>query len=102
MPTREQASASILMLGVLVGLAFLIAILAAFGSSYVAHAELQQAADLAAGVLEEGSGDAPQLRAERAARANGARGVDIARVDGGTRSRVRVTGRAPKFFGMAL
>jgi hypothetical protein len=77
-----------------------VAILAAVGGSYVAHAELQQAADIAATTLERAPGDAPRGRAEALARANGARSVEIEELDGGARLRIVVTGRAPAAFGM--
>ena len=98
--SRERGGASILVLGVLVGAAFLIAILAAVGSAYVAHAELQQAADLAATTLEQAPGDAPRERAMALARANGARGVEVE--SDGSELHVTVTGRAPRMFGLSI
>src|SRR5690606_19729281 len=70
------------------------------GGAYVAHAELQQSADLAATAIEQLPGDSPRRRAERIARANGARGLQVREVDGGTRLRIRVSGRAPGAFGL--
>lgn len=96
----EAGGTSILVLGIVLGCAFLAAILAAVGGSYVAHAELQQAADIAASTLELAPGDSPRERAMALARANGARTVDISELDGGTRLRIVVRGRAPAAFGM--
>jgi hypothetical protein len=98
--TGERGSASILVLGIVLGAVFLFALLAAVGGAYVAHAELQQAADLAADTLEALPGDDPRARAESLARANGARTVTVTELDGGTRLRIRVTGRAPAAFGL--
>lgn len=98
--TRESGSTSILVLGIVLGAVFLVALLAAVGGAYVAHAELQQAADLAATTLEKLPGDDPRSRAESLARANGARTVRVTELDGGTRLRIRVTGRAPAAFGL--
>ncbi len=98
--SSESGGTSILVLGIVLACAFLVAILAAVGGSYVAHAELQQAADIAASTLERSPGDSPRERAVALARANGARTVDVEELDGGTRLRIRVTGRAPAAFGM--
>jgi hypothetical protein len=95
----ERAASSILVLGILVGVAFLLAILCAVGSSYVAHAELQQAADLAATTLELGIGDGSRDHAIELARANGAKHVTIELHEAGTRMRVVVSRRAPDPFG---
>jgi hypothetical protein len=97
---RESGSASILLLGLLLGAVFLVALLGVVGGAYVAHAELQQAADLAATTLEQAPGDDPRSRAEALARANGAAAVRVEVVDGGARLRVRVTGAAPAAFGL--
>ncbi len=97
---RERAATSILVLGIVVAAAFLLAILTAVGSSYVAHAELQQAADVAAAVIERSTGDTPQARARELARLNGADRVDVDVFESGTRLRIRVRGRAPAAFGM--
>jgi hypothetical protein len=97
---EELAGAGVLALGVLLAAAFLLAILAAVGGGFVAHAELQQAADLAATSVERLPGDSPLLRARRIARANGAQTVQVDPVDGGSRLRIRVTGRAPAAFGL--
>jgi hypothetical protein len=94
----ERGSASILVLGILVGAVFLIAILTAVGSSYVAHAELQQAADIVAMSTERG-GDGPAGQAEALARANGATGVRIDESDA-SRLHVVVTTPAPRIFGV--
>jgi hypothetical protein len=98
--TNETGSAAILALGIVLGAVFLIAVLAAVGGAYVAHAELQQAADIAATTLERMPGDDPHARARALARANGARRVEVATVEGGAQLRIRVTGRAPAAFGM--
>jgi hypothetical protein len=98
--TAELGGTSILVLGIVLACAFLVAILAAVGGSYVAHAELQQAADLAATTLELAPGDSPRARAVALARANGARTVEVEELDGGARVRIVVTGRAPAAFGM--
>jgi hypothetical protein len=98
--TSEQGGTSILVLGIVLATAFLLAILAAVGGSYVAHAELQQAADIAASTIQRIPGDAPRRRAESLARANGARTVRIDEIEHGARLRIRVTGRAPAAFGM--
>ncbi len=98
--TAEQGGTSILVLGIVLGCAFLVAILAAVGGSYVAHAELQQAADIAASTLELAPGDSPRDRALALARANGARSVEVEELEGGARLRIVVTGRAPAAFGM--
>jgi hypothetical protein len=74
---REPGGASVLVLGIVLGAGMLILVLAAIGGSYVAHAELQQAADIAAASLATGGSDAPIDRAERYARDNGARRVHI-------------------------
>ncbi len=89
-----------LVLGILLACTFLFALLAAVGGSYVAHAELQQAADIAAAVIERSPGDAPRERADALARANGADEVRVAELDGGSRLRIVVVGRAPAAFGM--
>ncbi|MCZ4495490.1 MAG: peptidase and DD-carboxypeptidase VanY/endolysin [Thermoleophilia bacterium] len=96
----ERGSTSILALGILVGAAFLVAIVASLGGSYVAHAELQQAADLSVAVIERGGADSPQLRGERMARANGAVRVRIDTVEDGARLRIRVAAHAPRLFGV--
>lgn len=96
----EVGGTSILVLGIVLACVFLVAILAAVGGSYVAHAELQQAADIAATTLELAPGDVPRERAIALARANGARSVEVAELDGGSRLRIRVTGRAPAAFGI--
>jgi hypothetical protein len=98
--TREAGATSILALGIVIGVAFLVAILAAVGGSYVAHAELQQAADLSVSVIERGGADAPTQRGELMARANGATHVRIDPVDGGARLRVRVSRPAPRLLGV--
>ena len=98
--TSETGSTSILVLGIVLACVFLVAILAAVGGSYAAHAELQQAADIAATTLEHAPGDAPRERAIALARANGARSVEVEELDGGARVRIRVTGRAPAAFGL--
>lgn len=89
----ERGATSILVLGIAIAAAFLLAILTTVGGSYVAHAELQQAADVAARALETNAGDAPRARARQLAQANGARGIVIDEIDAGARLRVRVTGR---------
>ncbi len=91
---------SILMLGIVLVAAFLLAVLVAVGGAYVAHAELQQAADIAAAAVERSPGDSPSARAQDLARANRARSVRIDEVDDGARLRIRVTGRAPAAFGL--
>lgn len=98
--TAEAGGTSILVLGIVLASIFLVAILAAVGGSYVAHAELQQAADIAATTLERSPGDAPRARAVALARANGARSVEVEELDGGARVRIRVLGRAPAAFGL--
>ena len=98
--TSEHGGTSILVLGIVLACVFLVAILAAVGGSYVAHAELQQAADLAASTLERAPGDSPRDRAVALARANGARSVEVEELDGGARLHIVVTGRAPAAFGM--
>lgn len=95
----EHAGTSILALGIVLAAAFLLVILAAVGSAYVAHAELQQAADVAATAVERLPGDSPRRRAVELARANGATGVDVDELDGGARLRIRVQGRARVGFG---
>jgi hypothetical protein len=87
-------------LGVVLGAVFLVAVLGAVGGAYVAHAELQQAADVAATTLELAPGDDPHARASALARANGARRVEVEPTKDGTRLRVRVFGRAPAAFGL--
>jgi len=87
-------------LGIVVGAAFLMAVLTAFGSAYVAHAELQQAADIAARAIEQGGGDEPGSRAERLARANGAGSFGAS--DQGALVRVRVTAPAPRVLGVEV
>jgi hypothetical protein len=99
-PDIEHGSAAILVLGILLGAVFLIALLGAVGGAYVAHAELQQAADVAAATLELAPGDDPRRRAEALARANGARRVEVEPTGDGARLRIRVTGRAPAAFGL--
>ena len=99
-PRGEHGGTSILVLGIVVASAFLVAILSAVGSSYVAHAELQQAADVAAAVVEQSAGDSALDRARALSRANGARSVELRVLDDGSRVRVRVRGRAPAAFGM--
>jgi hypothetical protein len=96
----ERAAASILVLGIVLAAVFLVAVLAAVGGSYVAHAELQQAADVAATSIEQLPGDSPGARAEQLARANGAHDVEVEEIDSGTRLRIRVEGRAPAAFGL--
>ena len=96
----ECGSAAILVLGIVLGAVFLVAILGAVGGAYVAHAELQQAADVAATTLELAPGDDPRARAVALARANGARRVTVEETANGTRLRVVVTGRAPAAFGL--
>lgn len=98
-PDPERGSATILVLGILLGAVFLIAVLGAVGGAYVAHAELQQAADVAATTLEVTPGDNPQARAEALARANGARDVTVEPTKDGTQLRIRVIGPAPAAFG---
>lgn len=97
---HERGGTSILVLGIVLATAFLIAILAAVGSSFVAHAELQQAADIAATAIERVPGDSPRQFAESLARANGARDVRVDEIESGARLRIRVTGRAPVAFGL--
>lgn len=96
----ESGSAAILVLGVILGAVFLVVLLGAVGGAYVAHAELQQAADVAATTLELAPGDDPRARAEALARANGARRVEVEPTTDGTRLRIRVVGRAPAAFGL--
>ena len=98
--TGEAGSAAILVLGVVLGAVFLVALLGAVGGAYVAHAELQQAADVAATTLELAPGDDPRARASALARANGARRVEVTPTADGSRLRVRVFGRAPAAFGL--
>ncbi|MCW2972850.1 MAG: peptidase and DD-carboxypeptidase VanY/endolysin [Thermoleophilia bacterium] len=94
----ERGSAAILVVGILVGAAFLIALLGAVGGTYVAHAELQQAADIVAASAERG-GDGPGGEAQRLARSNGARRVRLTTaVDG--RIHVVVQRAAPRLFGV--
>ncbi|MBC7461766.1 MAG: D-alanyl-D-alanine carboxypeptidase family protein [Thermoleophilia bacterium] len=95
---REHGSAAILVVGILVGAMFLIALLGAVGGAYVAHAELQQAADIVAASAERG-GDGPGGRARRLARANGARRVQLTSAADG-RIHVVVQRAAPKLFGV--
>ena len=97
---REQGSTSMLVLGVLVVTAFLMVILGAVGGAYVAHAELQQAADVAASSIERG-GDDPIEHARAMARANGARTVSVDASGAGSRLRVQVTAPAPRLLGIA-
>jgi hypothetical protein len=96
----EQGGTSILVLGIVLATGFLLAILAAVGGSYVAHAELQQAADIAATTIERIPGDSPRRRADSLARANGARRVRVEEVEQGARLRITVTGSAPAAFGL--
>ncbi|MCB0878421.1 MAG: D-alanyl-D-alanine carboxypeptidase family protein [Thermoleophilia bacterium] len=96
----EHGGTSILVLGILLAAAFLLALLTAVGGAYVAHAELQQAADIAAAVIERSPGDDPHARAAALASANGARDVKVEEAEAGTRLRIRVRGRAPAAFGM--
>lgn len=91
---------SILVLGVLVGAMFLVLILGAVGGGFVAHAELQQAVDVAAASVEAGA-DAPASRARELAKLNGAAKVDVDLVDAGTRVRIRAWRRGPSVAGVA-
>lgn len=97
--STEAGSAALLVLGVVLATAFLLALLAAIGGAYVAHAELQQAADLAAVTLEQAPGDSPRTRAIALARANGASAVRLHEEAGGTRLRIEVRGRSRPAFG---
>lgn len=99
MRRNEQAGTSILVLGIVLAAAFLLAILTAVASAYVAHAELQQAADVAATAIERLPGDSPRRRAIELARANGATMVQVTELDTGARLRIRVRGRARTGFG---
>lgn len=96
----ERAGASILALGVLLCACFFALILGAIGAAYAAHAELLQAADVAAAVVESGVGDAPTQRARQVARANGANTVEVDEIEGGRRLRITVIGQAPSVFGL--
>jgi len=96
----ESGGTSILVLGIVLAAAFLLAVLGAVGGGFVAHAELQQAADIAAATVEHAPGDSPMRRAEQLARANGARDVEVTQHDGGTRLRITVEGRARAAFGL--
>src|SRR5690349_10714902 len=101
-PTHERGGTSMLLLGILSLVLFLAAIVGAVGGAYAAHAELQQSADIAAAMIEAGSGDAPAERARQLARANGARSVRVEEVEGGTKLRIRVTHAAPKLYGITF
>lgn len=97
---RERGGMSILVLGVLVGAGFLVLLLGAVGGGFVAHAELQQAVDVAAASVESGA-DAPASRARELAKANGAARVDVDTIDGGARIRIRAWRRGPSVAGIA-
>lgn len=87
-------------MGVLIVAIFLVTVLGTIGSSYVAHAELQQAADLAAATLAHAPGDSPRDRAVAVARANGARTVDVTSNADGTELTIHVTAPARPAFGL--
>jgi len=97
---RERGGASILVVGILVGVVFLITLLGAVGGSYVAHAELQQAADLVAASAERG-GDGPGGEARRLAQANGAQRVRMSDEPDG-RIHVVVSAPAPRLLGVPV
>jgi len=97
---EQQGSISILAVGVLVGVLFLVAILATIGGSYVAHAELQQAADIAATSIERSSADSPRERATALARTNGATSVRLVDQSGSGLIKIIVQRRAPRLFGI--
>ncbi|MCW2923568.1 MAG: family metallopeptidase [Thermoleophilia bacterium] len=96
--TGESGGTSILALGIILGAAFLIVILGAVGRAYVAHAELQQAADVAARTMVVAGGDDPRSRAIALARENGARRVEIE--PDGSELHVRVWASAPRVLGV--
>ena len=96
----ERGGISILALGILIGAAFLVLLLAAVGGGFVAHAELQQAVDVAGTSIELGS-DRPADRAREIARANGAQRVKVDVLDDGARIRIQVWRRAPSVVGIA-
>jgi hypothetical protein len=96
----EHGGMSILVMGILVGAAFLILLLATVGGGFVAHAELQQAVDVAGASIELGA-DRPAERARAIARANGAQRVRVDMLSGGTQIRIRVSRRAPGVIGVA-
>lgn len=96
----ERGGVSILVLGVVAGACCLMLVLAAVGGGFVAHAELQQAVDVAAASVESGA-DAPASRARALARANGAARVRVDHVDGGSRIRIRAWRRGPAVSGIS-
>lgn len=95
----EQGTTSILLLGIVLASAVLVAILGAVGASYVAHAELQQAAHVAANTIEHAPGDEPRRIAEDIARANGAADIKVD-PDGDGRVRILVSRPAPAVYGL--
>jgi len=96
---RDSGQASLLGLGVCFLAIAIGAVLVVVGRVHVAHAELQQAADVAAETLANGTGDDPQRHARALARANGASELKLSERDG-IRG-VEVRARAPRVLGVA-
>lgn len=95
----ERAQAAMLGIAVALAAVFLLGVLGAVGGAYVAHAELQQAADVAAASAELPIGDDPRAHARRLARANGATRVEFE--ESGTFLRIMVSRPAPYLLGIA-
>jgi D-alanyl-D-alanine carboxypeptidase/Putative Flp pilus-assembly TadE/G-like len=93
---HDGGQATLLGLGICLLAVALALILLAVGRVYVAHAELQQAADISASSLSRMQGDDPIAHARALARANGARSMHV-RMEGGART-VVVRARAPKIL----
>lgn len=98
--SSERGQVTILGVGFALACIALAMVLAAVGKTYVAHAELQQAADVAAASLGRPSGDDPASRARQLARDNGATSMSI-ELDGSSQV-VVVRAPAPDVAGMAL
>lgn len=91
---REKGSVSILVIGILIGVCSLMLMLAAIGGGFVAHAELQQAVDIAAVSVKAG-GDIPAARVGRIVKQNGADKVVVSEVNDGEKLRITAWRRGP-------
>lgn len=96
--TVEAGQATLIGMAIAFGCLSSALILFAVGGTYIAQAELQQAADVAATSLGTVVGDDPQARARMLARANGARSMSIDFVGNGAQQ-VVVRAPTPAFIG---